>query len=62
MARHAPLPNVIINTSGDSFSFFVRERRPRQCLPEIVENEHFDLRLRGRIFSPVARSCSSSAS
>src|SRR2546422_10223271 len=45
MPARAPLPDVVINTSGDRFGFLVCERRPWQRLPEVVKDEYLHLGL-----------------
>ena len=53
MPVRAPLPHIFIHPIRDFFGLLSAERRPRQRLPEIVEDEHLDLGLGGGILCPI---------
>jgi len=53
MPARALLPDEVVHAIGNCLGLLVREGRPWQRLPEVVENEHLHLGLGGRVLRPV---------
>src|SRR5215471_670392 len=49
----APLPDVVIDATGEGFSLLVSKGRTGQALPEVIQNKHFDLSLCTGVHGPI---------
>src|SRR5215467_6035228 len=48
-----PLPDVVIDATGEGFSLLVSKERTEQALPEVIQNKHFDLSLYTSVLGPI---------